>query len=198
MRRLLTVVAVAFVSIGFFGVGGATADSPPNIPPTTAFGNACYGQRATHACDQQAILNINSARATEGLGPIVLPANYKTLSIIEKEAAVTNAERTARGLSKLPMKHAWTKLAQQGAHANADPNGPSGRGWGSIWAGGLGDPLAADYLWVYWDGPGSPNGDCVNPGDSGCFGHRNNVLGPFWTSMGAGKAPGSLAQLFVQ
>ncbi|HEX4492103.1 MAG TPA: hypothetical protein VH914_12925 [Acidimicrobiia bacterium] len=198
MRRLLTFVAVTCVSLGFLGAGGATAASPPNIPPTAAFGNACYGQRATHACDKQAILNINSARATEGLGPIALPANYKSLTLIQKEVAVSNAERTARGLSKLPAKLAWAKLAKTGAVNNTDPIGPSGRGWGSIWAGGLGDPLAADYLWVYWDGPGSPNGDCVNPGDSGCFGHRNNILGPFWTAMGAGKAPGSLAQLFVQ
>jgi hypothetical protein len=198
MRRLLTIVAVAFVSLGFFGVGGASADSPPNIPPTTAFGNACYGKPANPACKKQALLNINSARATEGLGPIVLPANYHSLTIIQKEIAISNAERTSRGLSALPEKHAWDKLARAGAVANQDPNGPDGHGWGSIWAGGLGDPLAADYLWMYWDGPGSPNGDCVNPGDAGCFGHRDNILGPFWTAIGAGKAPASLAQLFVQ
>jgi hypothetical protein len=61
----------------------------------------------------------------------------------------------------------------------------------------LADPLAADYFWMYWDGPGSLNPDCVNPGDPGCFGHRNIILFPDWTAMGAGHDHGGNAGLFV-
>jgi hypothetical protein len=198
MRRFALAAAVVLVTFGALGVSGsAGAAGPPNIPPTAKFGMACYGKQApTKGCDTQAINNINSARATEGLGPIVLPGNYASLTLTQKEIAVSNAERAARGISVVTEVKKWDRLAKQGADANADPIGPEGHSWGSIWA-GVADPLAADYLWMYWDGPGSPNADCVNPGDPGCFGHRNNILGGAFNSIGAGHNHASLAELFV-
>ena len=197
MRRLVFTVAAVIVSVGYFAAGSASADSPPNLPPTNQFGLACYGkQRPTTPCDNQAIKNINRVRKTEGLGKIVLPGNYASLTLVQQEIAVSNAERSARGLSVVTENKQWDRLAKTGAVNNTDPIGPSGHSWGSIWA-GVADPLAADYLWVYWDGPGSPNGDCQNPGDPGCFGHRDNILNGTFNSIGAGHDHASLAELFV-
>jgi hypothetical protein len=55
------------------------------------------------------------------------------------------------------------------------------REYASIWAGDFG-PLASDYDWMYNDGyagSGSINIDCRTPGESGCWGHRNAILGLF-------------------
>ena len=37
-------------------------------------------------------------------------------------------------------------------------------------------PLAAMYLWMYYDGPGGSNEDCTSSRDSGCWGHRDAIL----------------------
>jgi len=38
------------------------------------------------------------------------------------------------------------------------------------WAGGWGNPLGADYAWMYDDGPGSSNLDCRTGFSRGCWG----------------------------
>ncbi|MHB1975425.1 MAG: hypothetical protein ACYCR4_14260, partial [Acidimicrobiales bacterium] len=43
--------------------------------------------------------------------------------------------------------------------------------------------LAAEYDWVYDDGYGSANVDCTSPGASGCWGHRDVILGQY-TGLG--------------
>ncbi|MGO8870375.1 MAG: hypothetical protein ACLQPH_03065 [Acidimicrobiales bacterium] len=180
--------------------GSAGLSNPPqSIPPSPAFDAACFGASSpTPACDAAAVANINAARAKEGVAPIQLPPDFARLSVDKRLVKVTNAERTARGLRSLPETRANNRLAQTGAQNDTDPIGPPGRGWGSIWAGGVADPLAADYLWMYDDGPNSPNSDCPQPGAPGCWGHRDNILGSPWASAGAGHAPESLAELFVQ
>ncbi len=184
-----------------FAVTGTSSLSNPHksIPPTAAFVRACEGVSSpTHACNTAALEDIDHARAVEGLKPITLPATFSSLPLDDQLVAVTNAERSARGLHRLTQKTAYDDLAQVGADHNSDPIGPAGRGWGSNWAGGVADPLAADYLWMYDDGPDSPNGDCPQAGAPGCWGHRDNVLGTGWTSMGAGHHQASLTELFVQ
>jgi uncharacterized protein YkwD len=193
MMRIAAVLLSALIS------GAAPAADPPqSIAPTARFAQACYGKQGpTAACDKQAIANINRARAMEGVGHIHLPANYANLTWTQQAIAVSNAERVDRGLSKLPERNSLDKLSKQGANANADPSPPPGvHGWGSIWA-GVADPLAADFLWMYDDGPGGTNFDCVNPGDPGCWGHRHNIINPSWKAMGAGHDGDSLAELFV-
>lgn len=201
MKRIAAVLISALVvaAAPALTAGAAPAADPPqSIAPTGRFAQACYGKlKPTAACDKQAIQNINRARALEGVRKIHLPANYASLTLTQQEVAVTNAERVDRGLSKLPERGSLDKLSKQGADARRDPNGPpSAHGWGSIWA-GVADPLAADFLWMYDDGPNSPNGDCHNPGDPGCWGHRHNILNPAWKAMGAGHNRDSLAELFV-
>jgi hypothetical protein len=198
MRRLIAFVTVALIAVGFAGVGPASATDPVNQPPTGRFAFACYQRKQPTAnCDRAALANINRAHKAEGIGKLVLPANYASLTVVQQEVAVSNAERTSRGIPTLPENKAYDRLAHTGTVNGTDPTGPSDHGWGSIFV-ALADPLAADYFWMYWDGPGSLNPDCVNPGDSGCFGHRNIILFPDWTSMGAGHANGASGELFVE
>jgi hypothetical protein len=198
MRRLATIVTAVCLAVSFFGAGTASADGPVNTPPTGRFAFACYGkQHPNLRCDRQALANINRAHAAEGLGKMVLPENYASLTVVKQGIVVSNLERTIRGLPALPGKRAWDQLAKAGAVAGHDPSGPDGHAWGSVYI-ALADPLASDYFWMYWDGPGSLNPDCVQPTDPGCFGHRNIILGDIWTGMGVGNQGASMAQLFVQ
>lgn len=184
-----------------FAVTGTSPLSNPHrsIPPDAAFVVACEGvTKATPGCTSAALKDIDSARAIEGLGPLKLPVNYATLPFDKQLVAVANAERSARGLSSLSESRPYDQLALAGARNDTDPIGPPGKGWGSNWAGGVADPVAADYLWMYDDGPDSPNGDCPQAGAPGCWGHRDNILGPGWTAMGVGHDQASVAELFVQ
>ena len=195
---LVSAVVVSAASVAVAGAAAPAADPPASIPPTNAFAIACYGKKKpTAACDTEAIANINSVHTGEGLGPITLPGNYSSLTINQQVIAVSNAERASRGLPAVVETAKYDRLATQGARTSSDPNGPAGHAWGSIWA-GVADPLAADYLWMYDDGPGGINLDCVNPGDPGCWGHRHNILGASWLTAGAGHKQASLAALFVQ
>ena len=54
----------------------------------------------------------------------------------------------------------------------------------SIWAGGQPTVLGAMYGWLYDDGYGGDNEDCTSPTASGCWGHRDAILGDSST-MGA-------------
>src|SRR5439155_15093138 len=75
-----------------------------------------------------------------------------------------------------------------GANNDADPGFPDpfdGTYWTGNWAGGYASPLEADFGWMYDDGVGSPNIDCHQAGDTGCWGHRHSV---FLTGPGAPPA----------
>jgi hypothetical protein len=201
MKRLAAVLVSAVFIVGAASVAGAAsapAADPPNQPPTQAFEIACYGRKnPTPRCDTEAIKNINTAHAVEGLGPITLPGDYSTLTIQQQMIAISNSERNIRGIGTLVETAALDRRAAKGARTQSDPIGPNGHAWGSIWA-GVADPLAADYLWMYDDGPGGINLDCQNPGDPGCWGHRHNILGASYVRAGAGARHASLAELFVQ
>ncbi len=195
---VISIVVLALASLTV-GNSAGLSNPPQSIPPSSAFDAACFGPSSpTAACNSAAIADISAARAMEGVGPLQLPSHYSSAPVNNQLVDVTNAERMARGLPSLSEKRAYDRLAKAGAQHDTDPIGPAGHGWGSIWAGGVADPLAADYLWMYDDGPNSPNGDCPQAGAPGCWGHRDNILGPYWISVGAGHAPGSVAELFVQ
>jgi hypothetical protein len=123
---------------------------------------------------------IDNGRAAEGLPAMTLPSNWTQLTVEQQLFVSTNLERTVRGLPPLSaMADALDKAAAQGAAASTDPTPPSGfpyTQWGSNWAGAVGNPLEAVYYWMYDDGLGSSNIDCTQSNQSGCWGHRNNVL----------------------
>jgi hypothetical protein len=129
---------------------------------------------------------IDAARAAEGLGALHLPSNFSSLGQPEQIFALTDIERTDRGLPPyVGLVASLDKDALEGAEALADPVIPgqaairSGAlAWGSIEAEDI-NALSADYIWMYDDGLGSTNIDCTPVHPSGCWGHRDNILWDF-------------------
>lgn len=155
---------------------------PANIAPQPDFLQSCSGSHYddSSACVDASVAAISNARAVEALAPFTLPGDWFTLTPQEQMFVATNLERTARELPALTaMVSPLDNASQQAASGNDDPEPPSGFGyeqWGANWAGAVGNPLEAMYLWMYDDGPGSSNVDCNSHDASGCWGHRDNVL----------------------
>lgn len=191
---------------------------PPAVPsadiaPDPDFLQSCSG--ATYddspGCVDATLQAIDNARFDEGLPAMTLPSNWGQLDPDEQLFVVTNLERTARGLPALTaMATALDGAARQGAGADDDPSPPPGfpySQWGSNWAGAVGNPLEAMYLWMYDDGLGSANVDCTAGNQSGCWGHRKNVLlglpcqtcvmGTAWVDDGYSGDP-SMTELLVE
>jgi hypothetical protein len=187
--------------------------APPRLPaarmpsasraPSLAFEKACWILPANVAtCNSAALSEIDAARAAEGYGPLALPSGFATMPVAAQVIAVANAERTSRGLPALPESTALDGLAQLGAVAGRDPSGPANYGWSSNIAWGDPTALAADYSWMYDDGPDSENIDCAPYGSGGCWGHRMNILSPWSGRSGAGayfsNGQLQLTELFVE
>ena len=153
-----------------------------NIAPSPNFLASCNGAHYddSSGCVTASLQAIDNARELEGLPGMVLPTNWGSLSPAEQLYVITNLERTVRGLPPLTgMASALDQAATAGADENTDPSPPGGfpwSSWGSNWAGAVGNPLEAMYLWMYDDGLGSANIDCTPSNQSGCWGHRDNVL----------------------
>jgi hypothetical protein len=166
------------------------------------------------SCIQQALSAINKAHTAEGVRRMILPTNYKDLTLPEQTFVVTNLERVDRGMRPfLGLTARLNASARQAAVERDDPtligailNLLGIREYASIWAGDFG-PLASDYDWMYNDGysaDGSINIDCRRPNQSGCWGHRHAILGLF-TGLrtllagggSSGPAGGSLAEVLV-
>ena len=167
---------------------------------------AFYTLQENQKCTSAAVSAIDSARAAEGVGPMNLPSNWSSLTVPEQVFVASNLERVDRGVPALVgMVAALDSDAQTGANNGGDPalsasyGGMSASASGSIWAGGELNPLLADYDWMYADGyngnNGSGNIDCTTPNASGCWGHRDIILGAYTGTtcstcvMGTGFAP---------
>ncbi|MHB1821495.1 MAG: hypothetical protein ACYCTL_02780 [Acidimicrobiales bacterium] len=161
------------------------ANPAANIPPDPNFFTSCSSASLdeSQVCTQATLQAIANARAMEGLAPMTLPADWYSLTPSEQLFVATDLERTVRGLPPLSaMATVLDQAAAGGAAGNSDPVPPPGfpaSMWTSNWAGGMGSPLEAVYLWMYDDGPGSPNADCMRAGDPGCWGHRDDILANF-------------------
>ena len=164
-----------------------------SIAPSPAFlvSGVCgtAGPTDTAVCTEAILKSIAAARKSEPLNAI--PATFKVaafdkLTDTEQIFAIADIERTARGLA--PIEAITTqldKIAASGATAQGDPatslplrltGGGESTYYGSNWAEGTANALGADYYWMYDDGTNSPNGDCAKTTDSGCWGHRENIL----------------------
>ena len=176
-------------------VAGASAILPPsnpavNVPPQVV--PACSLSPVddrSNGCIDSVLHDINYARWLEGLGPLVLPSDYASDPVAVQELILTDEERGDRGLPQYAgLDATLNSAALTGAQTNSDPLLPSGfQGpGGSIFAKDY-TPLGADFAWMYDDGYGGTNRDCTAPGDSGCWGHRDNILGP-WASGGGATA----------
>ena len=185
----------------------AIANPPANRSVSSATWNACGPDPDGAACIAAALADIDGARAAEGVPAMELPNDFASLTAPQQLLVITNLERVNRGLTPVSgLADSLDRVAASAASADTDPmpskiNGDVGA---SNWAGGTRSTLVADFLWMYDDGPGSGNADCQRAGDSGCWGHRHNILyrfsGPI--AMGAGYTTAtrygpSLTELFV-
>jgi hypothetical protein len=205
--------ALIVVSPGPSGAG-ASGIVPPSNPPEDVSPEvlpACTTSPVddtTVQCIDSVLHNINYARSLENLGPMVLPSGYAGDSVPVQQLVIADEERGDRGLPAFfGLDPALNTAAQTGAAGNADPTPPitySTNGWGSNFA--VDDtPLGADFAWMYNDGYGGTNALCTTPGDTDCWGHRNNILGSWTTTsgvqtaqMGDGDtASGQYAQIFA-
>ena len=144
------------------------------------------------ACTNYILLAINTARRSEGLGPMVLPTNWFSLTARQQLFVVADLERISRGLHPyLGINNALAANAQRAAQINSDPGVAKGfavakdaqgyLGMGGAWSGGF-SVLAADYAWMYNDGWGgsaalTSNVVCTSAQAAGCWAHRDQLLG---------------------
>ena len=156
---------------------------PANIAPQPNFLLSCSGAQYddSPACVDATLQAIANGRSHEGLPPMVLPSNWDQLSPDQQLFVATNLERTARGLpADVGDGHEpSTKTLHKAPPRTSTRGPPSGfpySQWGSNWAGAVGNPLEAIYLWMYDDGEGTANIDCTPSKTTGCWGHRENIL----------------------
>ena len=164
--------------------GTAPANTNPLSDPlanlSSTFMSTCWqAGYASPSCGQAEVANIDSALASEGLGPLVWPTALYSLPLGQQEFIVTNEERLERGLLPITGMAATADAnALAAAQAAQDPQGqllPGAIASFGNWAEDFG-PLGSDFNWMYNDGPGSFNIDCPTSGSPGCWVHRNDIL----------------------
>ena len=185
----------------------ATSDPATSTSPSQATFQACDAAPDSAGCIGSALSDIDAARAAEGVGPMQLPGDFASLNVPQQLLIVTNLERVDRGLAPIAGLAAdLDSAAASAAAADEDPmlDHFHGTELASNWAGGISSTLLADFVWMYDDGPGSGNLDCPHAGDSGCWGHRHNILYRFDNpvAMGVGYAANtrygpSITELFI-
>jgi hypothetical protein len=171
-------------------------DPYANVPTVVPLNCDLFAVDDTTGCIYSTLLDIDYARSLEGVGPLVLPTNYLSLTPAEQLFVVFNLERTARGLPALVELDAGADGdALTGALGSADPpiaGSASFQPAGSIAAFEVGNALQADWEWMYTDGcyPYEGSADCagVAPGAAGGWGHRNLILGDYGAAPVAGAA----------
>ncbi|HVS68752.1 MAG TPA: hypothetical protein VHE56_09385 [Mycobacteriales bacterium] len=186
----------------------AAAHPKRNLAPHPDYLPVCATQGWRSAvCTRMALAAIRYARAHEGVRrpAMVLPRNYRKLTVAEQTFVVTDLERVARGLR--PFAGLTTTLntaSHTAAVMRVDPTPVISLlrrlgvyQYGSNWAGDFG-PLASDYDWMYNDGYSAQDGiniACLAPGANGCWGHRDNILGTYGhlPTLLAGAGTGSPA-----
>ena len=184
--RVIRIACTALVMVVSLALPVANADAAkvitahPILPPHNPKENFRL------ASVSQVLASIDAARKDmEGLGPLVFDAaRFARLSVPEQIFVVSNLERTTRGLyPAMAMVRRLDSIAALAAQHDQDPT-DRGKGFSSIWSSApsaLGQyAFFADFGWMYDDGPPPQyifrNVDCARPGDSGCWGHRDNIL----------------------
>lgn len=191
MRRVLhALVAAVALTAGALSATRVDAVSADPAANADELGFGCYDDPGP-GCTAAALAAFDAARAREGLGPMTLPTNYPLLSPAQQLMVVANIDRVDRGLIPIAgVSSALQPSAQDGATRGVDPAFPA---WategGSNWFGGR-NPLAAEYFFMYDDGPGSSNIDCSASNPGGCWGHRHNILGDWHRPLLLGAASG--------
>jgi hypothetical protein len=174
-------------------------DPATNISPAPGYSGSCGSMAQPNPYCPTGLTTIFGDRQVEGVSPMSLPSTWNTLTPPEQLFVLTNLERVDRGLTPIEGLAAGLNAdAQAGADSGSDPAFPPyGSNGGSTEAStsSLGTAMA---MWMYDDGPGGTNLDCPAAGASGCWAHRNIILGQYAAPalMGVGYGPAT-TQLFV-
>ena len=185
IRLLSRLCAPALVTLALWAplanIAAATSSATrPLLPPHEPT------QNFRLASVSQVLTSIDAARAAqEGLAPLRFNvARFNRLSVPEQIFVLSDLERTTRGLyPAMAMIPRLDSIATRAASRDADPT-DNGKGFSSIWSSspsGLGQyAFFADFGWMYDDGPPPQyifrNVDCTQASQSGCWGHRDNIL----------------------
>jgi len=210
LRRTVTRLTWLLVLLGLAAApasaSASTGDPAANRSLSPATYSNCSSNPSGSSCVSSALADINAARAAEGVRAMVLPSGFASMSVPVQLLNLANLERVDRGLVPiLGLSAALDQDAQTAAAQDRDPVPTHfyGNVFTSNWAGGYASALEADFEWMYDDGPGSGNLDCTSSNQSGCWGHRHDILWQFSgpVAMGAGSAIGqygpSMTELFV-
>jgi hypothetical protein len=174
--------------------GNPLADPASNTKPSQTFLSACYSMGRTKAandrCDAAALRDFDKVRAREGMSPMRLPGGFDRLAVPSQLLAISDIERVDRGLRPvLGLSSTLNSFARKGARIDQDPQFPPyARSGSANWAGAGSSALLDDFFWMYDDGLGSGNIDCTQADQSGCWGHRHDILYPFDAPLLMGAA----------
>jgi hypothetical protein len=166
--------------------------------PSPCFPTAVLGYNASRACSDLLLTAINEAQATEHLPGFTLPSNYFQLSATRQMFVLVDLERISRGVPPLVGLSPFLGAAATNAAREAvDPAFQSSYGpvkvwappqggdyaFGGVWSGGAVNAAASVFGWFYDDGWGgrsnTTNFVCTSATSSGCWGHRDELLGEF-------------------
>ncbi len=195
MHRLIAgIVSILVLAAGGLSpleaAGRPAFTQPPlyNVQPT--FGRICtVNGNQSPACNAAALTDIEHGLRIEGAQKIVLPPGFSRYAVTKQTFILLNLVRMAFGLPPVEtMNAAVDATAMVGAQEQTDAPVPRTKrlrtgqqiewAYGS-WIGNTNNALAAMFIWVFDDGPGSNNLACQvgHPQQMwGCWGHRENVL----------------------
>ena len=185
-RCILLVVVLVLCAVAPGWAAAAPPPDPSQNIPLGVLPNQCFGSPRGSICENGVIYWLDQARASLGLAPYALPADFTALPPIEQLFILTNLDRTAYGLTPITgMTDALNADANTLVGGDPRPTDPNFTNWAS--SAEFGGPNAENAYndWVYDDGPGSQNSDCPPDATGGCWGHRHVV---FWDVDGGGPS----------
>jgi hypothetical protein len=183
---LCRVVAVAAAALVLAGASTALAAPNPSQNMPISLPSSCFAPSSptAAACEDASVADLDAAHSSLGLPAYSLPAGFDSLPPVDQLLILSNDDRIDYQVQPIVgLSSTLNSAAQQGVSDDTDPD-PSAllpsdlviEGWTGNWAGGFPNALLAYYAWMYDDGPGSPNIDCVVASDPACWGHRQDVL----------------------
>lgn len=167
----------------------------------------CYPQgkfvyNASKSCTDLLLAAINAAQVSEHLNGFTLPSNYFQLSATKQLFVLVNLERISRSVPPLTgLAPSLNAEATSAAERAQDPTFQTSYGpirvwfppaggtyaFGGAWAGDSVNAADAVFGWFYndgWGGKGDTwNFACTSSTASGCWGHRDELLGE-WAGTG--------------
>ncbi|MGN6162125.1 MAG: hypothetical protein ACTHOG_10565 [Marmoricola sp.] len=187
--RPIAVAAVAAALVAVVALVGPAEATVTNTSPRGIQNCNPRSASISSACLSGALRDFNAARAKEHLGRLILPTNFRSLTVPQQLLVLTNLDRRARGLAPfIGLNATLNRYAAHGAATRDDPAFPSWtRKGGSNWSSTY-NSLWTEYLWMYYDGSGGANAACSPSHTSYCWLHRRNVLAAYAAPrvMGAG------------